>query len=230
MSRFVESIVKWVIPKFVRKMGWSYVRGIQKERRIQESEAIPYYELQSKHLRHAKVLLNREDLLAHLPHGGVVAECGVDEGVFSEKILAITVPRRLHLIDVWNSERYHSDKALTVKQKFGEQINDGRVEINCGYSTAVLSGFDDGYFDWIYIDTDHTYETTVKELRIAARKVKAGGIIAGHDYVTGNWNKAVRYGVVEAIHEFCVKEDWQIVYLTAETHQHRSFAICAIDS
>lgn len=79
--------------------------------------------------------------------------------------------------------------------------------------------------DWIYIDTDHSYETTRDELRLYASKVKDGGIIAGHDYVKGNWITTYRYGVIEAVHEFCVGNDWELIYLTAEPLESQSFAI-----
>jgi len=138
------------------------------------------------------LLLNRQDLLSHLPKGGIVAEVGVDEGVFTEQILTICKPAKLHLIDVWGSERYHSGKASEVKRKFREQIRDGSVEINQGYSTEVLAEFEDGYFDWVYIDSAHTYSTTANELKLARRKVKPRGMIAGHDYVISNWNSNVR--------------------------------------
>ena len=55
--------------------------------------------------------------------------------------------------------------------------------------------------------------------------MKKGGIIAGHDYVHGNWISAFRYGVVEAVHEFCVQFGWEIIYLTIEPTENQSFAI-----
>lgn len=227
--RELGRVARWAVPKPIRRAVWSYVRNTQRQRRVQESKSIPYYELQWENIQHARLLLDREDLLSLLPKGGVVAEAGVDEGIFSERILAICEPSKLHLIDVWDSERYHSGKAKAVENKFREQIRAGQIVVNRGYSTEVLRGFSDEYFDWIYIDTAHTYETTVRELAVASQKVKASGIISGHDYVTGNWNKGLRYGVIEAVHEFCVREHWEILYLTTETHQHRSFAIRAID-
>lgn len=92
-------------------------------------------------------------------------------------------------------------------------------------STDAAYDFPDNYFDWIYIDTDHTYETTRDELRLYAPKMKKGGIIAGHDYVHGNWISTFRYGVVEAVHEFCVQFGWEIIYLTIEPTENQSFAI-----
>jgi predicted O-methyltransferase YrrM len=123
------------------------------------------------------------------------------------------------------SARYHSGKQLRVAERFGAEIASGRVMIHRGYSTDLLPSFADSIFDWVYIDSDHGYAVTARELALARAKVKPGGYIAGHDYVTANHEKGVRYGVVEAVSEFCVRHDWEIRFLTNETHQHRSFAI-----
>jgi predicted O-methyltransferase YrrM len=104
------------------------------------------------------------------------------------------------------------------------------VHIDLGRSTDVLQRYPDGTFDWVYIDTDHGYSVTAEELELCRLKVKPGGIIAGHDYVTGNWDGGVRYGVVEAVHEFCVRYEWELILLTHETDRHLSFAIRAIRS
>ena len=55
--------------------------------------------------------------------------------------------------------------------------------------------------------------------------MKKGGIIAGHDYIIGNWNDGHRYGVIEAVREFCLKYHWEMIYLTHELDDHPSFAI-----
>lgn len=54
-----------------------------------------------------------------------MAEIGVDTGSFSEKILSENPP--LHLIDVWNSERYGLNKKSEVENKFKDYINSKRV-------------------------------------------------------------------------------------------------------
>jgi len=79
------------------------------------------------------------------------------------------------------------------------------VYIRHGYSTDVVADFDSAYFDWIYIDSAHSYDVTRDELRAYARTVKPNGMMAGHDYKMTNWRKHLRYGVVEAVHEFCVE-------------------------
>jgi predicted O-methyltransferase YrrM len=131
---------------------------------------------------------------------------------------------------MWSSTRYHGGLEQVVRDKLQREIAEGRVHIDLGRSTDVLQRYPDGTFDWVYIDTDHGYSVTAEELELCRLKVKPGGIIAGHDYVTGNWDGGVRYGVVEAVHEFCVRYEWELILLTHETDRHLSFAIRAIRS
>src|SRR5690242_21742886 len=104
-----------------------------------------------------------------------------------------------------------------VENKFENEIRDKVVEINLGLSTDVGETFKDHYFDWVYIDTSHSYAVTKAELELYSKKVKLGnGIIAGHDFAIGNWVRGIRYGVIEAVYEFCVKNNWELIYLTME--------------
>lgn len=195
------------------------------QRKLAESKSIPYYELQEKHIENLKVLVNRDVLLEKMPKNSVVAEIGVDKGEFSEMILSINNPQKLYLIDAWHSERYHDGLAQSVEKKFEKQIECSQVEIKRGLSTDMLKTMDNSSLDWVYIDTSHTYKTTFEELVLCNNLVKQAGIIAGHDFVTGQWEKGIRYGVIEAVHQFCVEYNWQMIYLTHETHRHLSFAI-----
>ncbi len=194
-------------------------------RKIQE-EKIPKIPLQEKHIRNLRVVLDREAFLKAMPVGGICAEIGVNKGEFSERILSVMKPKKLHLIDAWGDVgRYHDELKIEVSEKFKTQLNEDKVEINIGFSTEILKTFPDKYFDWAYVDTDHSYLTTKAELALLKQKVKDNGIIAGHDYAIGNWLADYRYGVIEAVHEFCVMEGWELIYLTAETDQFRNFAI-----
>lgn len=46
----------------------------------------------------------------------------------------------------------------------------------------VVGSFPDSYFDFVYIDGDHSYNGAKSDLRNYFSKVRRGGIIAGHDY------------------------------------------------
>lgn len=194
----------------------------EREARVGE---LPRVKLTERHMRNCQLVLDREQLLTRLPHWGTVAELGVDRGGFSERILAITEPRTLHLVDVWATTRYHDGLFEQVREHFAEPIAEGRVRIHRKDSLAAAGDFVDGQFDWIYIDTDHSYQTTARELRRYAPKVKPNGLIAGHDYLMGNWVSSYRYGVIEAVHEFCVEEGWELVFLTVDQIESPSFAI-----
>lgn len=171
------------------------------------SSKIPKTELSKIHVNNAKLLTTREELLSLLPIGGVVAELGVDQGDFSESILNITKPQKLHLIDSWGSKRYNQKKRTSVENRFSEGVKEKSIEINIGLSTEVVTNFKDNYFDWIYIDTTHSYKTTIEELEAYRTKIKPNGYITGHDFILGNWDGLIRYGVIEAVYEFCVKYD-----------------------
>ncbi len=189
------------------------------------SEKVPKTDLGFEHVKNAKLLINRYELLKILPKNSVVAELGVNKGDFSKQILDLTQPKKFHIIDFWGSTRYNQEIRKSVEKRFATQIKENSMEINLGLSTEVVNDFTDNYFDWIYIDTAHTYDVTIAELEMYRAKMKNGGIIAGHDYILGNWNGTVRYGVIEAVHEFCLKYNWEILYLTVEQNDMPSFAI-----
>lgn len=204
----------------------AYSRQVWVEQQRKAEQLLPMdVQLEARHLQHCRVLPHRYAMLEQLPAGGVVAELGVDSGGFSQQIWDICNPSHLHLIDTWDSPRYNEDKAQQVARRFAPYMASGRVHIHRGYSTTRAADFEDNYFDWIYIDTDHSYTTTRDELRLYAPKVKPGGIIAGHDFIKGNWLHGYRYGVIEAVHAFCVAEHWEFLYLTMELNDHPSFAI-----
>ena len=84
------------------------------------------------------------------------------------------------------------------------------------FSVPTLATFSDHFFDWIYIDANHTYESVRADLEACLSKVRPGGIIAGHDYINTTYWKDLNYGVVEAVDEFCAEHNWEIIYLTRE--------------
>jgi hypothetical protein len=196
----------------------------ESQRRLVE-RSMPAVHLRQEHIQNCELVLNRTELLKRLPSSAVVAEIGVDHGDFSEAILSIARPKKLYLVDIWGTERYHDGLYELVRAKFSEEIANERVVITRDLSVNAASTFPDAHLDWIYIDTDHSYSTTKRELEAYARTIKAGGIIAGHDYSKGNMINGYRYGVIEAVHEFCLGHYWQLLYLTIDYPEVPSFAI-----
>jgi hypothetical protein len=219
MNSFIQFIKK-IFPEILKQLlikSIVYIFGF--------NDKAPVFQLDDKYISNLKVVKNRIKLLKYLPKNSVVAEIGVDKGDFSEKILQITSPIKLHLIDCWNSKRYHKGLSNLVENKFNEEITKGKVQINRGLSTEVLLKFDDNYFDWVYIDTDHSYEVTKAELEICKNKVKQNGLISGHDFNSGNWADLCKYGVIEAVNEFCNKYNWELIFLTLDSYEKQTFVI-----
>ena len=201
------------------------IRHDQEAKRSRVEAALPATNLRPEHVARCRVVLDRQALLACLPPGGVAAELGVDQGDFTQQILDIAQPSHLHLVDSWATVRYDDGKARRVEQRFAESIQAGRVSIHRALSVQAAPTFADASLDWIYIDSSHAYDVTAAELRAYAPKIKPGGLMLGHDYSMGNWVKGFRYGVIEAVHEFCVEHDWELRWLTVQRLERPSFAI-----
>lgn len=221
-----------MLPAAIKNKIYRAAAALVKQNELEHAkkleERLPKIDLTMEQMKNLKILTNKVALLDVLPKQAVVAEIGVSRGDYSEKILSVIQPQKLYLIDAWNSEPYHFKEA--IEARFSKEIKSGQIVICQGISTVELEKVADKFFDWVFIDTDHTYQTTAKELEICRKKVKRGGIIAGHDYVTGAWLPKLRYGVVEAVNEFCTKYNWEMIYLSNEHHRHLSFALREISS
>jgi hypothetical protein len=56
------------------------------------------------------------------------------------------------------------------------------------------------YFDFIYIDANHSYDFVKEDILGWYPKLKVNGILSGHDYLVG---RKGRDGVKRAVDEFC---------------------------
>jgi Methyltransferase domain len=141
----------------------------------------------------------RARLLAHMPKGGVAAEIGVWEGKFSDRIVEITQPRELHLIDPWlyqpefgNTGFGRKKNETRMEEMYGEVkarfAGNPAVKVHRAMSNEALDSFPDAYFDWVYIDGNHNEPFVGDDLQLARRKVRPGGIISGDDY---NWQTEI---------------------------------------
>lgn len=223
------ALVEKILPKrLLRKLADQLLMQYHQRMRG-KVEGAPCVDLPERHICHARLLPDRKSMLELLPKGGHVVEAGVAGGDFSAEILARNRPASLTLIDLWDTERYSQEMLASVTERFADQMAAGQVKIERGFSTHVAKSIEDSSLDWVYIDTDHTYPTTRDELMLFSRKVRPGGILAGHDYVSGNWESLLPYGVISAVHEFCLRENWEIIYLTVEQRVPRSFAIRRIN-
>lgn len=174
----------------------------------------------------------RKDLFETIiPKNGVGAELGVHKGKLSRLILRHNRPKELHLIDPWWNQPFENwawsrgdqspaSSGAAIIHAFSDEIKRGVVRIHAGYDTDVLTSFPDEYFDWVYLDTTHKYEDTVKEMELLLKKVKKEGVIAGNDWYENKSHG--HHGVCRAVLEvlsqdlslslaYCKNHQWAVV-------------------
>ena len=154
--------------------------------------------------------------LNYIYPSSVCAEIGVWEGDFSNQILHFGNPAKLHLIDPWISQypksgRWYSGPQAGLDNKFEEVsssfANDERVVIHREFSSKVQ--FEKDYFDWVYIDGDHTYKVVKADLCKYYSLIKTGGFLCGHDY--GPSGKDTNGGPRRAVDEFCEERNLSLL-------------------
>ena len=228
----IINVFKTIIKKlFFINFFINKVEAKIKKRRIHVLSKIPIFKIQKKNISNLRTKLNRIEILKDLNKNCVCAELGVAYGEFSDQILKILEPKLLVLIDSYPNDGNFVDEGSLdhLQKKFSNHVNNKQVKIINRDSISSVSIFEKNYFDWIYIDTTHEYNQTLKELRAWKDRIKKDGFIFGHDYVMGNWEDGIKYGVKEAVHQFCVEENRELVYLTAQIGENTTFGIRKIN-
>jgi predicted O-methyltransferase YrrM len=147
-----------------------------------------------------RVCASRLELVHLLPQRARVAEVGTYRGDFASHILLAADPAELHLIDIDLTELDAGVRA------------DPRVTLHEGRSEEVLPSFIDAYFDWIYIDGDHSYAGVTRDAHAAAPKVKPGGFLVFNDFAHIDPCLGT-YGVHRAVVDFAVTQRWTFAWL-----------------
>ena len=145
---------------------------------------------------------------------GYGVEIGVKQGFFSKHILSNVNLKKLYLIDPWTDQdietydEVHHDHTNDLKQCLNniKQFK-GKCEIVRDFSYNAHSRFEDEYFDFIYIDGNHSYESVRNDLNTWYPKLKTGGLLAGDDYTINPEELSFNYmfGVKKAVDEFMIK-------------------------
>lgn len=168
-----------------------------------------------------KLFETRNDLFSEFENDLIIAELGVFRGEFSKFIHSSLKPKKLYLVDLFSGYIGSGDKDgnnmvfvdlndefKSLNEYFGD---DTSVELIQSNSSDFLSLLPDEHLDIVYVDADHEYDGVKKDLTISYDKVKSGGFICGHDYVSPRFE-----GVVRAVNEFCEDKNLTINYLSKD--------------
>lgn len=163
----------------------------------------------------------REELLNFLGDNIKIAEIGVFKGEFSKFIFENLNPKELFLVDIFegyvgsgdkdgnNMQYTHLENEYNLLVSHFKENNN--VHIIKENSKNFINSLEDEFLDLIYIDGDHDYSGVKSDLLLSYNKIKSGGYICGHDYVSPRFD-----GVVKAVNEFCVEKNLKIDYITKD--------------
>jgi len=137
-----------------------------------------------------------------------IAEIGVEYGGYTD--IYYNDEYEIHLIDMWQTEGndfYFSQNPGQVERGYNQIINKysnkENVKIIKSKSDEASLLYQDEYFDWIYIDADHSYEAVLNDIKKWFPKLKKGGILSGHDFNPDPSHPDYeKFGVNKAVNEF----------------------------
>ena len=142
-----------------------------------------------------------------------IIELGVRDGLHFT-MFANSKAEEIIACDLWldsdniyeNDKCFSQEKQDTLYNNLVEKYKeDERIQIIKHDSSSLADNYDDGYFDLVFVDADHSYEGSKKDIVAWYSKVREGGILCGHDYekfgveVNG---KYYAFGVIDAVDEF----------------------------
>ncbi|QSE98403.1 class I SAM-dependent methyltransferase [Fulvivirga lutea] len=175
--------------------------------------------LATKHLINCQFAVDRYQALKKLGAQEKIAEIGVLGGDLSEWFMKNLAPKEVHMIDLYNCADFPGRDRFTKRQhegfihnRFENEIKESKAIIKKGISWEVMAHYPNNYFDLIYIDAGHDYNSVKKDLEASANKIKDGGYIVMNDYIMYDHLSNTKYGVVQATNEFCIKNDWEFIY------------------
>lgn len=133
------------------------------------------------------------------------AFCGKSTCYLAERVIASGKDIQLNIIDNWVGHPSDTGLARQIEELgdiykiFHDNMEKAgvidKLNILRGDSAASAKLFENGSIDFVYIDAAHDYASVKKDVLAWLPKMKAGGILAGHDY--GNHNTQVKEAVNE---------------------------------
>jgi hypothetical protein len=116
-------------------------------------------------------------------------EIGVEAGLYSEVIMKANPGVEHYSIDPWKAYAGYRDHVNQQKidgfhAKAKERLEPLGGRLIKAFSGDAVHQFKDYSLDYVYIDGNHNCYHCINDLYWWSKKVRFGGIIAGHDYVT----------------------------------------------
>jgi hypothetical protein len=115
---------------------------------------------------------------------GTGAEIGVYRGDYSAVISQYAA--KLYCVDPYRGYSNHKQADLDEAYEIAK-ARLPNAEFMRRSSMDAVNKFEKDTLDFVYIDGNHYWMHISEDIYHWARKVKPGGIVAGHDYFTSKW-------------------------------------------
>ena len=134
----------------------------------------------------------------------VGAEIGTDHGQYAQQLCEGIPGLHLHCVDPWiayteGNEIHTEEDVNKIYEEAKSRLTGTGATILKIPSMGAISYFDNDELDFVFIDGNHSYENVLEDITEWTKKVKPGGIVAGHDYIE---NKECNYGVIQAVKKY----------------------------
>jgi SAM-dependent methyltransferase len=145
-------------------------------------------------------------------------EIGVYKGNFSEVLCRLIPSLDLTSVDAWLVYKGYKDYgvrdleteaynlAVERSKKYG-------FKIIKAWSQDAVNSFEDESLDFVFIDGNHDFKHVVEDVDAWSKKVRKGGIVAGHDFFRNHYKD---FGVREALPAWCEYKEIPILFVVAK--------------
>jgi hypothetical protein len=183
----------------------------------------------------AKLFVNRNlmtlSLRELMPFNPVIAEIGVYQGFHSDVLIDIFDPKEIVLMDTYNVQDSWTNQ-FTPANHYQFVLEKYRLEpcakVVKGLSWEEISKYPDNYFDYIYIDGDHSYEGVVRDIIASMSKIKDGAYIQFNDYTSWCMEGSVPYGILRAVNELLTITKYEVYGFSIDRRQYNDIVIKVI--
>lgn len=131
----------------------------------------------------------------------VICEVGIRKGINFGRLIKHK-PQVAVAVDIWKDDKEMEEMERQYTNFKNSMANKPFVQIYREYAHDAVRHFPDEYFDFVYIDADHTYESCLQDIADWYPKVKKGKFLLGHDYRKYVTPAGIVFGVIEAVNNF----------------------------